>query len=75
MKSKILDGARQVFRLNGYAAASIDQIINQSGVSKGAIYHHFDSKDALFNSLVAAEAERIARVLPSIDPATISTCA
>ena len=66
-KSKILDGARQVFLLNGYAAASIDQIINQSGVSKGSIYHHFESKDVLFNSLVAAEAERIARVLPSID--------
>jgi len=73
-KSKILDGARQVFLLNGYAAASIDQIINQSGVSKGAIYHHFDSKDALFNSLVAAEAERIARVLPSIDPDEPNPC-
>ena len=47
-KSQILDGARQVFLLNGYAGASIDQIINQSGVSKGSIYHHFDSKDVLF---------------------------
>ena len=73
-KSKILDGARQVFLLNGYAAASIDQIINQSGVSKGAIYHHFESKDVLFNSLVAAEAERIARVLPSIDPDEPNPC-
>ena len=66
--SQILDGARQVFLLNGYAGASIDQIINQSGVSKGSIYHHFDSKDALFRALIAAEAERIARVLPNIDP-------
>ena len=47
-KRQILDGARQVFLLNGYAGTSIDQIINQSGVSKGSIYHHFDSKDALF---------------------------
>ena len=73
-KSKILDGARQVFLLNGYAGASIDQIINQSGVSKGSIYHHFDSKDVLFNSLVAAEAERIARALPSIDPDDPDPC-
>ena len=73
-KSKILDGARQVFLLNGYAAASIDQIINQSGGSKGAIYHHFESKDVLFNSLVAAEAERIAQVLPSIDPDDPNPC-
>ena len=67
-KRQILDGARQVFLLNGYAGTSIDQIINQSGVSKGSIYHHFDSKDVLFNSLIAVEAERIARALPSIDP-------
>jgi TetR/AcrR family transcriptional regulator, mexJK operon transcriptional repressor len=73
-KSKILDGARQVFLLNGYAGASIDQIINQSGVSKGSIYHHFDSKDVLFNALVASEAERIARVLPSIDPDDSNPC-
>ncbi|PVE21436.1 hypothetical protein DC522_26595 [Microvirga sp. KLBC 81] len=66
-KRQILDGARQVFLLNGYAGTSIDQIINQSGVSKGSIYHHFDSKDALFRALIAAEAERIARALPSID--------
>jgi TetR/AcrR family transcriptional regulator, mexJK operon transcriptional repressor len=67
-KRQILDGARQVFLLNGYAGTSIDQIVNQSGVSKGSIYHHFDSKDVLFRSLIAAEAERIARVLPNIDP-------
>jgi TetR/AcrR family transcriptional regulator, mexJK operon transcriptional repressor len=66
-KRQILDSARQVFLLNGYAGASIDQIISQSGVSKGSIYHHFDSKDALFRSLIAAEAERIARALPPID--------
>jgi TetR/AcrR family transcriptional regulator, mexJK operon transcriptional repressor len=65
-KRQILDGARQVFLLNGYTGASIDQIISQSGVSKGSIYHHFDSKDALFRSLIAAEAERIARALPRV---------
>ena len=66
-RHRILESAREVFLLNGYTSASIDQIINQSGVSKGSIYHHFDSKDALFKSLIAAEAERIARALPPID--------
>ncbi|WP_445503060.1 TetR/AcrR family transcriptional regulator [Microvirga sp. G4-2] len=73
-KSKILEGARQVFLLNGYAGTSIDQIINQAGVSKGSIYHYFDSKDVLFNSLVAAEAERIARALPSIEQDDSDPC-
>ena len=66
-RQRILESAREVFLLNGYAGTSIDQIISQSGVSKGSIYHYFDSKDDLFRSLIAAEAERIARALPSID--------
>lgn len=66
-KRQILDGARQVFLMNGFAGASIDQITAHSGVSKASLYRYFDSKDALFGSLIAAEAERITRALPSID--------
>jgi AcrR family transcriptional regulator len=66
-KRQILDGARQVFFMNGHAGASMDEIAVQAGVSKGTLYHHFDSKDALFRSIISAEAERIARVLPSPD--------
>lgn len=66
-KRQILDGARQVFLMNGFAGASIDQITAQAGVSKASLYRYFNSKDALFGSLIAAEAERIARALPSID--------
>ena len=57
-KQQILDGARQVFLLNGYAGASMDEIAIQAGVSKGTLYNHFDSKDDLFRSLIHAEAER-----------------
>ena len=67
-KRQILDGARQVFLLNGYSGASMEEITAQTGASKGSIYHHFDSKDVLFKSLIRAEAERIARSLPSPDP-------
>ncbi len=67
-RRQILDGARQVFLLNGYAGASMEEITARAGVSKGSIYHHFDNKDALFGFLIRAEAERIARVLPAPDP-------
>jgi AcrR family transcriptional regulator len=67
-KRQILDGARQVFLMKGFAGASIDQITAQAGVSKASLYRYFNSKDGLFSSLIAAEAERIARALPSIDP-------
>jgi transposase-like protein len=38
-KRQILDGARQVFLLNGYAGASMDEIALQAGVSKGTLYN------------------------------------
>jgi AcrR family transcriptional regulator len=63
-KQQILDGARQVFLLNGYAGASMDEVAVQAGVSKGTLYNHFDGKDDLFRSLVDAEAGRITRELP-----------
>jgi TetR/AcrR family transcriptional regulator, mexJK operon transcriptional repressor len=66
-KQQILGGARQVFLLNGYAGASMDEIAIQAGVSKGTLYNHFDSKDDLFRSLIHAEAERITREIPSSD--------
>jgi AcrR family transcriptional regulator len=64
---QILDGARQVFLLNGYAGASMDEIAVQASVSKGTLYNHFDNKDDLFKSLINVEAARIARDLPSPD--------
>jgi TetR/AcrR family transcriptional regulator, mexJK operon transcriptional repressor len=63
-KRQILDGARQVFLLNGYARASMDEIAVQAGRSKGTLYNHFDSKDDLFRSLIHAEAERITQEMP-----------
>lgn len=67
-KSQILDGARQVFLMNGFVGTSIDQIVAHAGVSKASIYRYFESKDVLFGALITGEAERIAGALPSIDP-------
>jgi AcrR family transcriptional regulator len=43
----ILDAALPVFRAQGYAAASLNQIIEASGLTKGGFYFHFPSKQAL----------------------------
>jgi TetR/AcrR family transcriptional regulator of autoinduction and epiphytic fitness len=51
-RSVILAGATEVFRLEGFDAASMDRIAEVSGVSKRTIYNHFGSKDALFESVV-----------------------
>ena len=44
----ILEGARRLFAANGFDATSIDDIAEAAGVAKGAVYHHFTSKEAVF---------------------------
>src|SRR5437763_4810987 len=43
--------ARKLFTEQGYAATSIEEIIKQAGVARGALYHHFSGKDALFRAV------------------------
>ena len=51
-KKIILDAALSLFVKNGYSQTSMDDIVNLSGLSKGAIYHHYRSKNVLFLSLI-----------------------
>jgi TetR/AcrR family transcriptional regulator, transcriptional repressor for nem operon len=51
-KVRILDAAERLFETNGFAATSVDAIIEASGTSKGAFFHHFESKRALSQALV-----------------------
>ncbi|RII06896.1 A-factor receptor protein [Streptomyces sp. YIM 130001] len=43
----ILEAAASVFEVRGYQAATISEILTVAGVTKGALYFHFDSKDDL----------------------------
>jgi AcrR family transcriptional regulator len=51
-RGRILDAALKRFAMAGYDAASVDDICAQAGVSKGAFYHHFPSKQAVFLALM-----------------------
>ena len=46
-KTKLLDAALHVIRAKGYAAATVEDICNEAGVTKGSFFHHFKSKDEL----------------------------
>ena len=50
-RTKITESAIKLFSSRGYAAASVDDICTEAGISKGAFYHHFESKQALFVTL------------------------
>lgn len=51
-RSRILASAAVCFAERGYDATGVAEICQQAGVSKGAIYHHFASKQALFAVLL-----------------------
>lgn len=46
-KSKLLDAAVNVIRAQGYSATTVDDLCDSAGVTKGAFFHHFESKEAL----------------------------
>jgi len=51
-RMRIMEAAVTRFSADGYDAASVDEICAEAGVSKGAFYYHFESKQALFLGLL-----------------------
>jgi AcrR family transcriptional regulator len=66
-RSALLAAARQLFTASGYQATGIEAVAQASRVTRGALYHHFADKRALFDALVVelqteATAEVVKRV-------------
>jgi AcrR family transcriptional regulator len=59
-RERILDAALGVFARKGYHRALVDDIVRASSTSKGAVYHHFPNKQAVFLALVDDFAARLA---------------
>jgi AcrR family transcriptional regulator len=47
----LVSTARQLFADRGYRGTSIEEILRRAGVARGALYHHFPGKDALFRAV------------------------
>jgi AcrR family transcriptional regulator len=56
---QLLAAARELFGRDGYAATSIDAVAATAGVTKGAAYHHFATKRALFREVFVDEQDRV----------------
>jgi len=56
--------ARELFAEQGYSATSVEEIIQRAGVARGALYHHFPGKEALFRAVYdAVQADVASRVV------------
>ena len=62
-REQILDGARACFSRYGYEGATVRRLEEATGLSRGAIFHHFRDKDSLFLELAHQDARRMAQVV------------
>src|SRR5947209_2035280 len=53
-RAEILRHAARLFRLRGYVGTNIDDVMLAAGLTRGAFYAHFKSKDALFAEVVGS---------------------
>jgi AcrR family transcriptional regulator len=66
--ASILKAARAAFGKRGFAATTIGSIADACGIAKGAVYHHFASKEALFTAVIEAVQVEVARApVPASD--------
>jgi AcrR family transcriptional regulator len=60
--SDVLTAARKLFAQAGYGATSLDAIAAAAGLTKGAIYHHFSSKQEVFRAVYEQERARLSEI-------------
>lgn len=67
VKEELLEAATRLFAKHGYANTSVAQISAEAGVSKGALYHHYESKDAIlygiYQPLLEFQIERLQTIV------------
>ena len=58
-REQILAGARRCFAANGYEGATVAKLEREIGLSRGAIFNYFGSKEELFAELAGQDSERL----------------
>ncbi|MDW6022442.1 TetR family transcriptional regulator [Mesorhizobium sp. BAC0120] len=71
-RAALIEAARRLFVERGYAETATPDIVAAAGVTRGALYHHFADKQALFRAVVEQEAATIAVEIERRAPATLS---
>ena len=65
-ESAILEAAVRLFSRHGYDGVSMRSVALEAGVSKSNIYHHFQSKEALYLAIMQASAEQLAAMVDQL---------
>jgi AcrR family transcriptional regulator len=66
-RTALLTTARELFAERGYAAVGTEEIVRETGVTRGALYHHFDGKLELFAAVYEQVEEMLmARIMEAV---------
>jgi AcrR family transcriptional regulator len=68
-QAALIAAARELFVERGYAETGTPELVAAAGVTRGALYHHFADKQALFQAVVEAEAAAVAEEIEHAAPA------
>ncbi|MBN9234601.1 MULTISPECIES: TetR/AcrR family transcriptional regulator [Phyllobacteriaceae] len=71
-RSDLIAAARRLFTEKSYAETGTPEIVAAAGLTRGALYHHFVDKQALFRAVVDAEAAAVAAEIERTAPTTLS---
>jgi AcrR family transcriptional regulator len=58
-----VESARELFASEGYSETQLDDVVRAAGVTKGALYHHFQGKADLFSAVFEQEQGRLAEIV------------
>ena len=67
-KGRIISAAWKLFYEQGYEDTTVEEIIDESGTSKGSFYHYFNGKDALLSTLSVMFDEKYQELAATMDP-------
>jgi AcrR family transcriptional regulator len=62
-RGALLGAARELFAAEGYSGVSTAELVRRAGVTRGALYHHFEDKRDLFRSLVEELEEELEEIV------------
>ena len=65
-RSRIVSAAWKLFYEQGYDDTTVEEIVEESGTSKGSFYHYFSGKDALLSSLSVLYDDKYQELIPTL---------